>query len=376
VKTYSAEKDERHYLYREYLRIISRHWPSAFVFENVKGLLTATVNEDRILDRILDDLRHPAVAMGSPANRERHSYRLYNISGDSPSLLFGETAADYIVKAENYGIPQSRHRLIILGVRGDVDAIPTFLDSQAPVSSSRVLKGVPPVRSMVSSGGHSGTTWLEAVRGASLLLDEVARKAGIAVAELMRRTLGDLEVPDAGEGGEFVPVASECEYEPEWFLDQRLAGTCNHASRRHIPQDLHRYLFATCYAKVTGTSPKLKHFPPSLLPNHKNVALALNGGFFQDRFRVQLEGEPSTTITSHICKDGHHFIHPDPRQCRSLTPREAARLQTFPDNYFFCGPRTSQYVQVGNAVPPLLARQIAGIVFDVLARGGAVTSHG
>jgi len=149
--------------------------------------------------------------------------------------------------------------------------------------------------------------------------------------------------------------------------DENLKTITGHEARSHMASDLRRYLFAAAYAEITGISPKLSDFPPTLLPSHRNVELGRTGKMFSDRFRVQTAEGGSTTVTSHISKDGHYFIHYDPEQCRSLTVREAARLQTFPDNYKFEGPRTSQYHQVGNAVPPYLSRQIAGIIADVLA---------
>ena len=132
-----------------------------------------------------------------------------------------------------------------------------------------------------------------------------------------------------------------------------------------MESDLQRYLWCSAYAKVKGKSPRINDFPDNLLPEHKNIIKGRQINF-PDRFKVQLADRPSKTITSHISKDGHYYIHYDPIQCRSLTVREAARIQTFPDNYFFEGNRTQQYHQIGNAVPPLLARKLAGIVFKIM----------
>jgi DNA (cytosine-5)-methyltransferase 1 len=115
-----------------------------------------------------------------------------------------------------------------------------------------------------------------------------------------------------------------------------------------------------------GQAIKVNDLPSQLLPRHNNIGR--HDTPFSDRFRVQHADAPSTTIVSHISKDGHYYIHFDAAQMRSLTVREAARLQTFPDNYFFRGNRTQQYHQVGNAVPPFLAKQLAGVVAALLKR--------
>tara|TARA_B100000575_G_C22978026_1_gene564405 strand:- start:318 stop:932 length:615 start_codon:yes stop_codon:yes gene_type:complete len=156
----------------------------------------------------------------------------------------------------------------------------------------------------------------------------------------------------------------------DWYGgNNRLLGLANFESRTHLDKDLSRYLYASLYTKKNGKSPLLQDMldeAPGLMPEHKSVGRNI----FKDRFKCQKWDAPASTITSHISKDGHYFIHPDPTQCRSLVVREAARIQTFPDDYLFLGARTAQFRQVGNAVPPLLAYQLAEVVASILDSNG------
>lgn len=375
---YDPRNDVRQRLYVEYLHILAEHRPAIFIIENVKGLLSATLENERVFHRILDDLRNPAAAVareGRIGSRIRKGgYRVYSLT-ESRMLENGDFSGS-IIHAERYGIPQARHRVVLLGVRDDIYGItPRTLKPHPVIPVSSVINTLPRLRSGLSRRLDSGQAWKQCLTSQvdSRWANAGARKADSAeLSDLLRRKLGSIAAPAADRGGEFVAGKIASKYAADWFCDEKIGGVCNHSSRSHMEPDLFRYIYASCYAKLHGTSPSLRHFPTDLLPDHYSAEEALvNGGHFSDRFRVQVGTKPSTTIVSHISKDGHYYIHHDPLQCRSLTVREAARLQTFPDNYLFCGPKTAQYVQVGNAVPPLLARQVGEIVLDALLQAGA-----
>lgn len=362
------EQDPRHFLYREYLRIIAAHRPPVFVMENVKGLLSATHGGSNMFERILSDLEAPYRAIsGTGAGRLR--YRLHALSTPRQGRLLAsfDGPEDFVVRAEDYGIPQARHRIIIVGIRDDLGRSPRRLaPSPRAIPVKEVINDLPHLRSQISRGEDSIDAWR------SVLIEtarDLSRSGGTLsgfIATLPMDSTREMPI-----GAEFMQTRKKPRYRADWYRDDRLGGVCNHVSRSHLRADIQRYFFAAAFAAAqngAGRSPVLSDFPDGLLPKHENVSRALEGNMFSDRFRVQIANRPSTTITSHISKDGHYYIHPDPLQARSLTVREAARLQTFPDNYLFCGPRTSQYHQVGNAVPPLLARQIAAIVDEVLSR--------
>lgn len=368
-KLLDEKKDARVGLYKQYLRILAVHNPAVFVMENVKGLLSARTKSDSVFENIINDLSDPVEAYRSEYGSNGvllkcPGYRIFSLVAKPRSFDANNNPIfrpeDFLIYSEKHGIPQTRHRVILLGIRNNLDVEkPGILPEEKEVGVEKVLNGLPKIRSGLSKIKDSRANWtstLKAIRNNGILneIDQDIRE------EIKNQLQGLNNVPES-IGDEFVPNSIDTDYEPRWFLNENLKGACNHKSRGHMESDLLRYLFVSCFGKVRGRSPKLEDFPEDLLPAHKNVKEKK----FADRFRVQLANAPSKTITSHISKDGHYYIHPDPAQCRSLTVREAARIQTFPDDYFFCGPRTAQFVQVGNAVPPLLANKIGGIVYDI-----------
>lgn len=358
VDAKAFDQDSRHLLYREYLRIIRMFRPPVFVMENVKGILSSKHEGSGIFGRILGDLSRPSPDL-------EYDIRSFAVAGDGRQL----EPIQYILEAERYGIPQTRHRVILFGVRRDLAATPHEpLQSAPSVSVKEVIGNLPRIRSRLSREADSTEEWLRALRESPRQMTGCPRDIReLVTAEMVPALERAQDV--SRTGGRFIQRANlSFQGVPtplvEWLKDSRLEGVCQHETRAHMRSDLHRYMFASCFARAFGRTPKLRDYPMGLLPDHGNVTS--DAIPFLDRFRVQIESMPSTTVVSHICKDGHYYIHPDPSQCRSLTVREAARLQTFPDNYFFEGNRTEQYVQVGNAVPPLLARQLGTVVFDLL----------
>ena len=313
--------DHRHFLYKEYLAIIEKFEPAIFVMENVKGLNTAKVAGKPILPAILNDLR-VAGSIG---------YELHSLGAGSSRL-----ADDFLIKAEKHGVPQTRHRVIIVGVRRDLKIIPESLVKRNIVTVADSIGDLPILKGLATSKKRKEYSITE--KGQQML-------SAVRLRECLPKSLRDF----------FLPLSTE-------LHDVLL----NHQARSHMKEDLDRYEFWASEARRTGKSPTLHDdIPGALLPKHENVHDD-RPMVFADRFKVQLADKPSGTVTSHISKDGHYYIHYDPAQARSFSVREAARIQTFPDDYFFMGNRTQQYHQVGNAVPPYLAYQIGQRVWAAL----------
>ena len=282
------KEDPRNYLFESYVKILNHFLPKFFVFENVTGLLTATLNGKHIVDRIKKEL----------------SAR-YNVKLD-------------VLNSANYGVPQIRKRVIIIGVRDDLDVnIDTVYASIAKT--------------------HYDPEMPEATRG--------DLKKFVTV----RDAIEELPKLLPGQGSKAISFQSKRNNE---FLQTIVGKDWNvrldHVARNHNEIDMERY---RVMSREHWTFQELLQNRPDL--NHEKQRV------FGNSYVVQWWDLPSKTIIAHLYKDGNQFIHPDHTQARTFTVREAARIQSFPDDFVFEGARTDQYKQIGNAVPPLLANAIA-----------------
>jgi DNA (cytosine-5)-methyltransferase 1 len=308
-------KDQRHFLYKYYLEILQNLKPDLFVYENVPGLFSAKANGQRIFLKLLKDFANltPAYDVMPPLDDVE------------------ENPSSYILNSADFGVPQSRKRLIIIGykkslARQNPEIKNIFANLKYYCKNHRKIQGF-------------------------LTADDA---------------IGDLPRLKHGEGNNrFYSNYNRLTDLKKYQIKMRKgsSGILNHNARKHMNSDLERYRFFIEHHKngnKAATLNDLRAERPDLIPNHKHLDK------FVDRFKVQWWNRPSSTIMSHISKDGHYYIHPDIHQCRSFTVREAARCQSFPDNFFFEGPRTSQFMQVGNAVPPLMAQVIAKYIRNEL----------
>ncbi|GAI73857.1 unnamed protein product, partial [marine sediment metagenome] len=174
--------------------------------------------------------------------------------------------------------------------------------------------------------------------------------------------LYDLPQIKSGEGENVCKYsAKKKEYLTKFRIRNDVNFVTQHIARPHNNKDLAIYKMAIGRWEQDGH--RLLNFE---IPKHKRTQK--NTRSFLDRFKVVAEDRLSHTILAHIAKDGHYYIHPDKKQLRSLSVREAARIQSFPDDYFFEGSRTSVFKQIGNAVPPLMAESIAKKIRGLLTK--------
>lgn len=342
---YLPELDERHFLYKAYLDFILSVNPEVFILENVKGMTSSKIEGRRVFSQILNDLSNPLLATKKTIKKSSQCYKIYSVSNPEIPFVSGMdpdsfSTDHFLLRGEDFGLPQTRHRIFLVGVREDIKFTPAKIDRAThQTSAGSVIKDLPHLRSRFSKD-DSFDSWHKYLCNT---LQELVLKA---------RALSDAKLLDTLE-----KTLDQLSVVNEW-VDRNELSIANHNCRKHMQTDIARYCLLS--ASSVGSSAQSKTILNNygLSPNHKNW----NTGYFSDRFKVVRNDAPSGTITSHIAKDGHYFIHPDPVQARSLSVREAARIQTFDDDHIFLGTVTSQYTQVGNAVPPALAKIIKKFV--------------
>ena len=290
---HGMREDYRNYLFESYLKVVQHYKPRVFVFENVPGILSAKPGDGSV--RIIDLIQKAFADAG------------YAVLPDLSNAIIDMT---------EYGVPQNRKRIIILGVSKE-------------------------------HYGDKAEAMVEKFYSSYLPEYKIEKKATV------RDAIGDL------------PKLRPLD-EPISYLGRKLSHSVSdplingHISRFHNKRDIELFKFLEediASGRMKYTSAKsLKTLYTKLTGKTSNV----------HKYYVLRWDEPSNLIPAHLFKDGLRHIHPDPEQARTITVREAARLQTFPDNYYFNCSQTDAFKMIGNAVPPLFAKKVAYAIYHLI----------
>ena len=290
---HGMREDYRNYLFESYLKVVQHYKPKAFVFENVPGILSAKPGDGSVriislIQKAFADARYVVLSDLSKA----------------------------VVDMTEYGVPQNRKRIIILGLSKDVY-------------------------------GDKATDLVESFYSSYLPEYKIEKKSTV------RDAIGDLP--------KLKPLENPIKYDARKLSHSLPDPLVNgHISRFHSKRDIELFRFLEediASGKMEYTNADtLKELYTRLTGKTSNV----------HKYYVLRWDEPSNLIPAHLFKDGLRHIHPDPEQARTITVREAARLQTFPDDYLFNCSQTDAFKMIGNAVPPLFAKKLAYALYHLI----------
>ena len=238
------------------------------------------------------------------------SYHLFALSSpDNPKHPL--KPKDFLVKTEEHGIPQARHRVFIICLRKDIaenlhpESSPRLTKQDTRVTVNDIISGMPRLRSGLSRDDES-TRWLQAIHMGYKLcalhhpILSKSEKNEFRKTLSAARKIANFPCPPEREMDGGVTIPDSCPDDlRNWLQDKALERLPNNHTRGHMDMDLARYIFASTFGLAVGRSPKTNDFPNALAPNHRNW----KSGKFSDRYRVQLGDKPATTITSHISKE-------------------------------------------------------------------------
>lgn len=331
------KKDPRDNLYKVFCKIAASLKPKIFVIENVRGILSKSDNNGKkIIDKLIKDL-------------EKLNYNLKNVEDGKKYFL---------LNAADYGIPQRRQRVIIIGFlkewsNKNIPKIkPTHYDPKKEnidghnilpyVTLYDAIGDLPPLTPKITEWGKTNDKKKEIIR------------------QNKKRNNGEEKVKfDIKKFDEHFKLCTESGKEFLNFIrPDHYDSIDHHTARPQQESDLE--LFELMEEGETAK------FFIKREPVLAKKLIKYDMSSFNDKYRRQKSNEPCTTIFAHLAKDGNRFIHPT--QVRTITPREAARIQSFPDDYIFQGPFIHKFKQIGNAVPPLLSRNIGEAMYTNLSK--------